>query len=406
MIAQGLARSYGDSALAACMLSTRGLDEVVDLDEASGTLIAGAGASLDAMLSTSVPRGWFLPVVPGTSDVTLGGAIASDVHGKNHHVAGSFARHVRWLDLLVAGGESLRCGPSEHGELFQATCGGMGLTGVILRAAVAMVPIETTLIRQEILVAGDLDEAMELFRASSGWTYSVAWIDCRSPRGLGRAVLFRGEHVRASEVPAASGGHGRLERRTHRALGVPFSAPGLLLNGATIRAFNEIYFQVQRRKRGTSVVGMDGFFFPLDRLRDWNRLYGRRGFIQHQSVVPLSAGTRPVRGLLEEARRAGHGSFLAVLKLFGPGRGGLSFPIEGLTLALDFPLRTGVLPLAERMDRRVIEAGGRIYLTKDARMTPETFRAGYPDHARFRALRDRWDPGRRFESRQSGRLEL
>jgi FAD/FMN-containing dehydrogenase len=406
LIAQGLGRSYGDSALGARMLSTVGLDGIESLDEATGLLLAEAGTSLARILDHAVPRGWFLPVVPGTREVTLGGAIASDVHGKNHHRAGSFGRHVAWLDLLVAEGGVVRCSRSEEPELFGATCGGMGLTGVILRAAVSMLPIETAMIRQETLVAGDLDEAFELFRASSDWTYSMAWIDCRSRRGLGRAILFRGEHLTRAELPERARGGDALARRRSLTLSVPVSPPGFLLNALTIRAFNEAYFRLQRRRAGASVVGMDPFFFPLDGVRHWNRLYGRGGFIQHQSVVPIGEGTRPVQGLLEDARRAGHGSFLAVLKLFGPGTGGLSFPVEGLTLALDFPLRGDVLALADRMDRRVVEAGGRIYLTKDARMSADTFRAGYQDHATFLGVRGRWDPGRHFESSQSRRLGL
>jgi FAD/FMN-containing dehydrogenase len=326
--------------------------------------------------------------------------IAADVHGKNHHLAGTFGRHVERLTLLTADGGLRVCTPGTDG-LLEATTGGMGLTGVILEAIFRLVPIETAFIRQESLRARDFDAALACCEASAGWTYSVAWIDCLARgRGLGRALVYRGEHATRHEV-----GDTRLAVPRRRVLRLPADLPPWLLNRWSVRAFNELYYRGGRG--GSRIVDYDGYFYPLDALLDWNRLYGRAGFMQYQCVLPKPASSAGIRQILRRVADAGSGSFLAVLKLFGPqGAGLLSFPMEGYTLTLDFPVNQDNLRLACTLDAIVADHGGRLYLAKDARADPAMLRAGYPRLAAFAAIRDRVDPARRFRSVQSERLGL
>ncbi len=406
LIPRGLGRCYGDSALAPRVLSTRSCRRILAFDPEGGTLVCEAGTSLGEILATTVPRGWFLPVVPGTRFVTVGGAIASDVHGKNHHGSGTFSRHVEWIDIMTADGSVRRCGPAEEAELFRATCGGMGLTGVILRASIQLRPVETAYIRQETRATHDLDAVMALFEETEDRAYSVAWIDCQA-RGarLGRSVLFLGEHCPVEDLPP--------ERRTEpllpprrRSLRVPVSLPSGLLNRWTIRAFNALYHRRARAVKGVSVVDYETFFFPLDRILEWNRIYGRRGFVQYQFVLPKRESAEGIPAILERIAASGLGSFLAVLKLLGRGGEMLSFPVEGYTLALDFPATSPALRLLDELDRLVLRFGGRLYLTKDARMPLEMLERGYPELERFRRVRRAWDPEATFASLQSRRLEL
>jgi FAD/FMN-containing dehydrogenase len=350
-----------------------------------------------------VPRGWFLPVTPGTKFVTVGGAVASDVHGKNHHLAGSFSSHVRRLKIMLASGEVVQCGPDERPELFAATCGGMGLTGVILEAAFALKRIASAYISQETVRASCLDDAMDLFEEYADRTYSVAWIDCLSRgRGLGRSVLMAGEHASVEE--SGSGEPLRLRRR--RRLSVPVDMPGFVLGRASVKAFNALYYAKAPRKRTRNVVELDSFFYPLDAIHDWNRIYGRKGFTQYQFVIPKEAGREGMRKVLEMIAGSGQGSFLAVLKLFGRQDSLVSFPMEGYTLALDFKIRPGVFGLLDELDRAVLDHGGRLYLTKDARMPREAFDRGYGGAERFRELKASFDPEGKFESLQSRRLGI
>ncbi|MDE2165130.1 MAG: FAD-binding oxidoreductase [Alphaproteobacteria bacterium] len=405
LIARGNGRAYGDAALNAdATLDLRHRDRFVGFDDATGVLEAEAGTLLADMLDALVPRGWFPAVTPGTKFVTLGGMLAADVHGKNHHKAGAIGDHVESLRLAVADGSVRRCARDENPALFAATLGGMGLTGVILSARVKLRPIETAYIRQETLRARDLDEIMALFEASRDWTYTVAWIDCLARgRDLGRALLYRGEHARREELPDDR----RAEplrvppRRPHR---VPIDFPALTLNRWSVTAFNRLYYG--RARPGAAIVDYDRFFYPLDAILDWNRLYGRSGFVQYQCVLPKSASRAGLAALLERVAAAGAGSFLSVLKLLGPGRGMLSFPMEGYTLALDFPADPANLVLMTELDAIVAAHGGRIYLAKDARVAAADFRRGYDDLAAFGAVRAAVDPGGKFASLQSRRLGL
>jgi FAD/FMN-containing dehydrogenase len=402
LIARGNGRSYGDSALNLDgVVSTLRSDRLRDFDPATGLLTCEAGLLLADLLAFAVPRGFFPPVTPGTKFVTIGGMIAADVHGKNHHQAGSFCRHVERLELMTADGRIVVCTRTENQDLFMATCGGMGLTGIILAATFRLLPIETAQIRQETLIADNFDEAMALCEASAGWTYTVAWIDClASGPALGRSIIYRGEHATRQERPAAP-----LAVPSAKARRVPVDFPTIALNPWSVRAFNTLYYQHARP--GPSYLDYDTYFYPLDTILDWNRIYGRAGFTQYQCVIPRAASRDGMRAILARVAAQGCASFLAVLKLLGAeGEGLLSFPLEGYTLTLDFPVNATVLGLLLELDAIVADHGGRIYLAKDARAGATMMRRGYSRLDRFRAVRARVDPARKFQSLQSQRLDL
>ncbi len=389
LIARGNGRSYGDAALNPNLtLSMLAMDRMRAFDEKTGLLTCEAGVLLADILATFVPRGWFPPVVPGTKFVTVGGMIAADIHGKNHHCDGTFGAHVESLTLATADGEIRECSRTEHADLFRATLGGMGLTGVILSASFRLRPIETAFVMQETLAARDLDEAFALFEESRDWPYSVAWIDCLA-RGakLGRSLMMRGAFIQRNALPP------RLASDPLRVppagkLAVLVDAPSVLLNRYSISLFNELYYWVGRARSGARPVHFDPFFFPLDRIEAWNRLYGRKGFVQYQCVLPKSESPTGIAALLERIAASEQGSFLAVLKLFGPaGDGLMSFPMEGYTLALDFPMRKGTPALLNDLDEITHRHGGRVYLAKDSCCTPEWVREGYPQRDTFEAVR-------------------
>lgn len=406
-IPRGLARSYGDSSLAPRVISTHRFNRFLAFDPESGRLTCESGVSLADILDVFVPMGWFLSVTPGTRFVSVGGAIASDVHGKNHHLAGSFCNHLEGMDVMLPGGEVLTCSRTQNPELFRATCGGMGLTGVVLRATLNMLPIDSAYIYQETERAGGLDHVMDLFRESSRWTYSVAWIDCLSTgSSLGRSVLMRGEHSPAASLDTARLKRGALTLPHRRKFNVPFNFPSLALNNLSVRAFNALYYGKASRGVGRGIVDYDSFFYPLDSIGNWNRIYGRRGFVQYQFVLPLEASQMGMRRILERIASSGMGSFLAVLKLFGRQEGMMAFPMEGYTLALDFAMKRGLLELLNELDRMVLDYGGRLYLSKDARMSANTLRASYPALDEFISLRQRFDPEGKLSSMQSRRLEI
>jgi FAD/FMN-containing dehydrogenase len=395
LIPHGMGRSYGDSGLAPEVLSTRYLDHLVAFDAATGLLTCSAGTTLDTILRLFVPRGWFLPVTPGTRFVSVGGAIASDVHGKNHHVDGTFGTHVRSLDLLLGNGERVTASPAVHPDLFHATCGGMGLTGLILAATVQLRPIRGSDIVQTTVKAPSLDAVLEALDGCSA-TYSVAWIDCLARgRNLGRSLLMLGEHAV----------DGPLVAELPDPRQVPVDLPEALLNRFSAAAFNTLYYRKIRRDVGR--VPFDQFFYPLDAVAQWNRVYGKAGLLQYQFVLPKEAGKAGLREVIGRIAGSGLGSYLAVLKLFGPANDNLlSFPQEGYTLALDFKVEPAVFPLLDALDRVVLDHGGRLYLAKDARMSAATFRAGYPRWQEFEAVRARWHAHGYFASLQSKRLGL
>lgn len=398
LITRGLGRSYGDSSLSERVLCTRYLDHFQAFDEATGLLTCSAGVSLDDILQVFVPRGWFLPVTPGTRFVTVGGAIASDVHGKNHHVDGSFSEHVTGMEMLLGNGESVHVSPTDKPDLFHATCGGMGLTGVILSATLRLKSIRSSAMVETTIKAPDLDTVLAAFEESAAANYSVAWIDCLA-RGkhLGRSLLMLGEH--AEEGP--------LTVQASKPLPVPFDMPARLLNHSTVQAFNMLFYWKAKQIRHTRRIPFEPFFYPLDALADWNRLYGKPGFVQYQFVLPKEAGVAGLRKVLERIAASGRGSFLAVLKVFGNGNDNLlSFPSEGYTLALDFKAEPAVFQLLDELDHLVLDHGGRLYLSKDARMSEMTFKSGYPRWQEFEAVRAKYHAIGKFASQQSKRLGL
>uniref|UniRef100_A0A9E7ZHC5 FAD-binding oxidoreductase n=1 Tax=Bosea sp. NBC_00436 TaxID=2969620 RepID=A0A9E7ZHC5_9HYPH len=407
LIARGNGRGYGDCAQnAACTVDMRRFNRMLAFDPDTGCLAAEAGVLLSDVIASFLPRGWFPTVTPGTKYVTVGGMVAADVHGKNHHRDGSFGAFVDWLDVLGADGQVRRCSRDQNAELFAWTIGGMGLTGVILRAAFRLRRVESAWIRQTILPSPNLETAMRIFEDHAAASYSVAWIDCLAGgAALGRSIIALGEHATAAELPAPSRTH-PYDVPAKKKLRIPFDMPAVLMNSWTVRAFNAAYYHREAGKRGERLVDWDSYFYPLDALVDWNRIYGRPGFLQFQCALPLAGAHRGLTALLRVIAESGQGSFLAVLKRLGAGQGGaLSFPLEGYTLALDFPVSSRSLALMERLDEIVLARGGRFYLAKDSRLNARTLRASDDRVAQFVDMR-RSLAATSFRSSQSERLQL
>ena len=382
-IAFGMGRSYGDVCVNpnGVLWNTTGLDRFLDFDENTGRIVCEAGVLLRDIQQLAIPRGWILPVTPGTQLVTVGGAIANDVHGKNHHVVGSFGDHVQWIRLARSDGTHIECGPALRPEWFAATVGGLGLTGVITEAEIQLRRVVGPWLETETVPFANLDEFFKLADDSEAdWEHTVSWIDCLTAGG-GRGLFMRGNpaNVTPRTVPR------------NRKLTVPFVPPISLVNRATLRPFNMAYFNLKKWQAGKRIAHFESFFYPLDNLMEWNRMYGPKGFFQYQSVVPREFGRDAVQAMLKEISSARDGSFLAVLKTFGNRHpvGMMSFPRPGVTLALDFP-NSGerTLKLFARLDSIVRKAGGRIYPAKDARMPRDLFEAGYPRLAEFLQYRD------------------
>jgi FAD/FMN-containing dehydrogenase len=409
VVARGLARSYGDAAQNAggTVLDMTAAARVLHADLETGLVDVEAGISLDELMNQFVPQGFFVPVTPGTRLVTVGGAIAADIHGKNHHVAGSFSQHVRWIDLLTADGQVRRISPESDADLFWATAGGMGLTGVILRAQVQMKAIESSRCLVDTDRTEDLDSLMTLLTETDHlYEYSVAWIDTLAKgKRMGRSVVTRGRFAKLDELPA--------KRRTdplkyHGSVkaSVPDVFPPGLLNLATVAAFNELWYRKAPKRKRDQLQSIPTFFHPLDAVGGWNRIYGPRGFVQYQVTVPFGQ-EEAMREVLDRLSSFGTASFLAVLKRFGPGNPGmLSYPSPGWTLALDIPVMKGLAGLLDSLDEVVLGAAGRTYLAKDSRVRPETFEKMYDRLDDFRAVRKRVDPDGVFTSDLARRLAL
>jgi decaprenylphospho-beta-D-ribofuranose 2-oxidase len=410
-IPRGLGRSYGDSAQngggAAMRLLASPQDVVIDAS--AGTATVPAGLSIDDLLRLIVPRGWFVPVSPGTRFVTVGGAVASDIHGKNHHREGSFGNHVHRLSLLRADGEVDELSSEHDAELFWATIGGMGLTGLILDVTIDLIPIETSRCAVDTDRAPDLDALLGLMEEGDRYyRYSVAWIDLMARgRRLGRSVLTRGEHAEVSQLRPRDAVD-PLAYEPRQLLSVPPVVPPRgVVSHLTMAAFNEVWFRAAPVRRVAQIMTISRYFHPLDFVDSWNRLYGGRGFLQYQFVVPFGEEAT-LRRVVERLAASGTASFLAVLKRFGPANPApLSFPRPGWALALDIPASASALaPMLHGLDELVLEAGGRHYLAKDACTTPAAIRRGYPRLAEWRAVRDAVDPAGVWASDQSRRLGL
>lgn len=382
-LAYGMGRSYGDACLnpGGTLWVTTGLDHFIAFDDSTGRMVCEAGVLLRDIQRLAIPRGWILPVTPGTQIVTVGGAIANDVHGKNHHVLGSFGDHVQSLSLVRTDGELIQCGPNERADWFAATVGGLGLTGVITQAEIQLRRVTGPWLDTETVPYANLDEFFRLADDSEAeWEHTVAWIDC-SMGGRSRGLFMRGNPSRQGDRPISHG----------RKLTIPFVPPISLVNRLSLAPFNMAYYHLKKWRAGKAITHYEPFFYPLDNLLEWNRMYGPKGFYQYQSVVPREVGQGAVQAMLKEIARSGDGSFLAVLKTFGNRQpvGMMSFPQPGVTLALDFPNHGDrTHKLFERLDAIVREAKGRLYPAKDARMPRELFEAGYPRLSEFTQYRD------------------
>jgi decaprenylphospho-beta-D-ribofuranose 2-oxidase len=406
VIARGMGRSYGDAALNAdgTVVDASHLNRYLAFDPATGELECEAGVSLADIVEVFLPRGFFLPVTPGTKFITVGGAIASDIHGKNHHRDGSFARPVLWFDLLPASGETLRCSSSEHADLFWATCGGMGLTGIVLRARIRLQPVKSAYVRVDFRRTTSLEETMAAHDESDHqYHYSVSWLNVLAGNArLGASVMMRGNDADPTELPR---NRPALRLNAGRSVAMPFSCPSFVLSPLTVRTFNSFYYFAHPTR--TALVNFEQYFYPLDKIAGWNRLYGKRGFIQYQMALPPASASAGLRKSLETIRAAGLPGFLAVLKRFGEGTPGpLSFPMEGYTLAVDVPFSAEAAKVARELDAIVADHGGRVYLAKDALLEPAMLQRMYPQLDRFLEIRRSVDPQGRFVSSLARRVGL
>ena len=407
VLARGMGRAYGDAALLTdgTTLLTERLNRILGFDAETGWLRCEAGVTIDEIVRLFLPRGFFPPVVPGTRYVSVAGALASDIHGKNHHAAGSWSTHVREVELLKSTGEIVVCDADQESQLFWATAGGQGLTGVILSMEVRLIPVESDAIAMRSTRVRNLDEFFEASSAATDWPYNVGWIDgLAKGASLGRGIFMAGRHAPAG-TKARKGPLGLIPSRL---MSGRYLQSNLLLNGLTGRIFNMAYYRKQLRRTVSKNIGAIPYFFPLDAVHRWNLLYGSRGFFQYQYVVPPDTDQAALRQTLTEISSSGTLPLLGVIKEFGSEKhGGLSFPIPGVTVALDFPNQgERSLSLFSRLDDIVADAGGRVYLTKDARLGREAFRRMYPDWERWKAVRDAADPDGAFQSDLSRRLGL
>ena len=368
VIARGNGRCYGDASLGENIFSSKKLNKFISFDRLNGVIECESGVLLSEVLEVSVPQGYFLYVTPGTKFISVGGAIASDVHGKNHHAEGCFSEYVIEFKLMIENGDIIVCSREENSDKFWATIGGMGLTGIVLSAKFKLKNIETAYIRQESIKAENLDEIFKLFEESESWTYTVAWIDClQKGKNIGRSILMRGEHAHRHELTGKDSQNSLVLKKKFSP-SVPFYFPNFVLNALTVKIFNFLYYKKQAKKEVKNFIDYETFFYPLDAVNDWTRISGKSGFIQYQMVIPKETGKEGMREILDTIANSGNGSFLAVLKLFGKNNPQAynSFPTEGYTLALDFKVNSKLKKLVDQLDEIVQQFGGRIYLTKDS----------------------------------------
>lgn len=408
IIARGQGRSYGDASLNenGHVLLTERVNRLLKLDAARGILLAEAGVTLADILDVIVPKGWFLPVTPGTKFASLGGCVAADVHGKNHHHDGSFGNHVLGMEMILSNGKRMLCSPTEKPALFWATVGGMGLTGIIGEVVLKLIPIESDFMVVRHHAAADLEQLFQLLESTDlDDRYTVAWIDSLTTgKNLGRGIAMFGHHATKEEASSSPG----KSRKIKHGLSIPFDFPAFALNPLSIGAFNALYYSREGKKREPFLSSYDPYFYPLDSIGHWNRMYGKRGFVQYQCAIPSATAFEGIKALLEKLSASKRPSFLAVLKRFGAqGKGLLSFPMAGYTLALDMPIRNqGLFDLLDELDAIVLKYGGRIYLAKDARLSAESFRAMYPQYSDWLKVKKVVDPKNIFSSNLSRRLKI
>ena len=398
LIPYGNGRSYGDSALSPNVINVKAKDYFLNFNEKNGLLHIQAGVLLSEILEHFVPRGWFLKVTPGTKLITIGGAIASDVHGKNHHVEGCFSECVKEFTIMLPHGKVITCTKEKTPDLWKATCGGMGLTGVILDAKIFLKKINSQYIDQTTIKTKNLKETFEAFEEYKNKPYSVAWIDCLAKDNeLGKCLLMVGDFR----------DDGKLDYKLKPQKSIPFNFPSFALNKWSVKAFNWLYYGKAKDGVSKQRVDIDTFFYPLDAIGHWNRIYGKNGFTQYQFILPKETSYKGLKEILTAISNSGKGSFLAVLKLYGKANSNwLSFPIEGYSLALDFKIEKGLFELLNQLDEIVLKYNGRIYLTKDVRVSKETFEQGYPEIEKFRTFRKENKMDSKFQSLQSKRVGI
>ena len=397
-IPYGNGRSYGDAALASLHIPMRRLNRLLAFNESTGLLTCESGVLLAEVIEIFLPKGWFLKVTPGTKKITVGGALASDVHGKNHHIEGCFSECVQEFTLLLPDGKVKTCSPTKNIDLFHATCGGMGLTGVITQISFYLKPVKSKWINQTSIKTKNLKATFEAFEKNANSPYSVAWIDCLSKGNrLGRSIVMLGEFSL----------DGDLNYLPKKAINIPFNFPNLALNKFTVTLFNKLYYSKTSVGESTQKVGVDSFFYPLDAMNHWNRIYGKNGFVQFQFILPKAVSYEALSQILEQISKEGTGSFLAVLKLYGKENDNwLSFPMEGYSLALDFKMQPKLEQFIDELSQVVAQYKGRIYLAKDALLKRDIFEQGYPKVMKFRDLRQKYALNLYFQSLQSQRLGL
>jgi FAD/FMN-containing dehydrogenase len=402
VISYGNGRSYGDCALNDHMVQYHEPNNSIAFNQKTGIAKVSAATQIGSLIDHILPLGWFPPVVPGTKFVTIGGAIAADIHGKNHHLDGCFSQHIITIDLMLQNGDIVQCSHQENSDLFKATCGGMGLTGVIFNATIKMIHVQSRFIEQISYKAQNIDELFSHFHRYDSKRYSVAWLDCTSKGNkLGRGVLITGEFLKNGVLSG-------YNTYNHSRLNIPYFLPSWLINHLTLKIFNTLYYHLSGfNERKKVVVDLNRFFFPLDQILNWNRLYGKSGFLQYQFVLPLKKSKEGMGKILNIISESGQGSPLAVLKLFGPrNENYLSFPMEGFTLALDFKNHPALFPLLDELDKIVLEYNGKAYLAKDARMRRKHFETMYVRHREFTEIRKKYGMNKKFNSLQSKRLGL
>jgi FAD/FMN-containing dehydrogenase len=395
-IPYGNGRSYGDSALSKNIIYCKPYNYFLDFDEKNGILYCQSGVLLSKILETFIPKGWFLKVTPGTKLITIGGAIASDVHGKNHHIEGCFSQCVEEFSLLLPDGEVKIC--KKNDELFLATCGGMGLTGIILDAKISLKKINSNYINQTTIKTKNLKETFDAFEKYKDSPYSVAWIDSLAKdKNMGKCLLMVGDFDNDGDL--------NVIKKTN--INIPFNFPSFILNKWSVKVFNWLYYRKSPNGTSHQKVNIDTFFYPLDSITNWNRIYSKNGFTQYQFILPRKVSYDGLTEILTEISNSGKGSFLAVLKLYGKkNKNYLSFPIEGYSLALDFKIEESLFELLNKLDAIVLKYKGRIYLAKDVRVSKKTFEQGYPDINKFRKLREKYGMNQKINSLQSKRVGI
>ena len=405
-IGRGNGRSYGDSSISEqntiCM---KNFNRILEFNNKNGLTVVESGVLLSEIITTFLNRGWFPKVTPGSKYVTIGGMVACDVHGKNHHKDGSFGNYIEWLDIITSDGEIVRCSRKINSEVFNWTIGGMGLTGIILRVAFYLHPVTTSWIKQKTIPAKNIDHAIEIFEKNLDSTYSVAWIDCLSKGNkLGRSLVMLGEHANISDLNYDMKSD-PLKIKSKTKILIPFNFPSFIFNSLTVKIFNSIYYALGKKKKNYKLVDYDTYFYPLDYLLDWNKIYGSKGLAQFQCVLPLKNAKLGIREMLDALSFSKSNSFLTVLKRFGKQESCLSFPMEGYTLALDFPITKKNIDLMKKLDEITLKYKGRFYLAKDSRMNRDTFKKSdirFEEYKKFRSSKMK----KSFSSVQSKRLEL